>query len=65
MIMEVRLWQVKQQEEMQLSQNNDEHVSPDDTLSDKAESGNKSEKGIRIDTGTYQEPIRDKSTVAS
>jgi hypothetical protein len=45
------------QEEMQPPQNNDEHVSPDDTLSDKAGSGKELERDIKVDTGTYQGQI--------
>lgn len=48
---------VKQQEEMQRSQNKYEYASPSDTLSDKAESGKKLERDLKVDTGDYQGQI--------
>lgn len=48
---------VKQQEEIQLSQNKDEYASPSDTLSDKAESGKELERDLKVDTGDYQGQI--------
>jgi len=48
---------VKQQEEMQPSQNKDEHASPTDTLSDMAESGTELERDLKVDTGAYQGQI--------
>ncbi len=48
---------VKQQEEMQPSQNEDEQISPSDALSDNSQNENESEKDIKTDTGTYQGQI--------
>lgn len=48
---------VKQQEEMQPSQNKDEDASPSDTLSDMAESGTELERDLKVDTGAYQGQI--------
>jgi uncharacterized protein YxeA len=48
---------VKQQEEMQTSQNKYEYASPSDTLSDKAESGKELERDLKVDTGDYQGQI--------
>jgi hypothetical protein len=48
---------VKQQEELQPSQNKDEYASPTDTLSDKAESGKELERDLKVDTGAYQGQI--------
>lgn len=48
---------VKQQEEIQPSQNKDEHASPTDTLSDMAESGTELERDLKVDTGAYQGQI--------
>lgn len=48
---------VKQQEEMQPSQNEDEQISPSDAPSDNSQNENESEKDIKTDTGTYQGQI--------
>lgn len=48
---------VKQQEEMQTSQNKDEYASPSDTLSDKAENRKELERALKVDTGAYQGQI--------
>ena len=48
---------VKQQEQMQTSQNKYEYASPSDTLSDKAESGKELERDLKVDTGDYQGQI--------
>ena len=48
---------MKQQEEMQTSQNKYEYASPTDTLSDMAESGTELERDLKVDTGAYQGQI--------